>query len=354
MAGGRGERFWPQSRLKCPKHLLPIVGDKPMLAQTIERLEGLVPPERVLVITNAEQRAAVLEACPMLPAENVIGEPVGRDTAPCVGLAAVLVKLRAPGATFALLPADAVIHDAPGFREVLGAAFAAAETSEVLVTIGIKPEFPATGYGYLQRGEKQEPAAGRDVYQVRRFVEKPDQVTAEGYLKSGDYFWNAGMFIWSVEAIQAALQIHTPSLHDALHGIETELGNGADLAALLERAYPELEKISIDYAVMEKAANVVMVESAFDWDDVGAWPAIARHYPEDAQGNVAKAEAVFHEASGNIAVSEPGHLISIVGADNLIVVHTPDATLVCPKDQAQQIKALVKQLGTDANTQHLT
>ncbi len=354
MAGGRGERFWPQSRLKCPKHLLPIVGDKPMLAQTIERLEGLVPPERVLVITNAEQRDAVLEACPMLPPGNVIGEPVGRDTAPCVGLAAVLVKQRDAGATFALLPADAVIHDAGGFREVLGAAFAAAEADPVLVTIGIKPEFPATGYGYLQRGKELKPAAGREVFQVQRFVEKPDQATAEGYLKSGAYFWNAGMFIWSVAAIQKALQTHTPSLHTALGGIEQELGAGADLTALLERAYPELEKISIDYAVMEKATNVVMVESAFDWDDVGAWPAIARHYPADAHDNVAKGPAVFHEASGNIAVSEPGHLISVVGASDLIVVHTPDATLVCPKDQAQQIKALVKQLSTDANTKHLT
>ncbi|MGF1482944.1 MAG: mannose-1-phosphate guanylyltransferase [Opitutales bacterium] len=354
MAGGRGERFWPQSRLKCPKHLLPIVGDKPMLAQTIERLEGLVPPERVLVITNAEQRAAVLTACPMLPPGNVIGEPVGRDTAPCVGLASVLVKLRAPEAAFALLPADAVIHDAANFRAVLSAAFAAAEAEPILATIGIQPEFPATGYGYLQRGDARTQADGRTVYTVQRFVEKPDLETAQTYLASGEYYWNAGMFIWSVAAIQKALESHTPTLQAALTEIEQALAGGAELEPLLEKAYPELEKISIDYAVMEKADNVVMVESAFDWDDVGAWPAIARHYPADASDNVAKGPAVFHEARGNITVSEPGHLVTIVGASDLIVVNTPDATLVCPKDQAQQIKALVKKLGADAATEHLT
>ena len=196
MAGGRGERFWPQSRLRKPKHLLPIVGDSPMLAQTVDRLSGLVPPEQVFVITNAEQRDAVLESCPGLLPERVIGEPQGRDTAAAVGLAALLVENSDPGAAFALLPADHVIADGDGFRKVLAGAFEAAESEDFLVTIGISPDFPSTGYGYLKQGGNLETASDRPVHQVERFVEKPNLEKAEQYLKDGGYFWNAGMFVW--------------------------------------------------------------------------------------------------------------------------------------------------------------
>ena len=196
MAGGRGERFWPESRLACPKQLLPIVGDKAMLAQTIDRLEGLVAAKDVFVITNAEQRAAVLEACPELDPAKVIGEPVGRDTAAAVGLATILVARENADASFAMLPADAVIHDATGLRSTLETAFEVAESNPVLSTIGITAAFPATGYGYIQQGNALGQFAGREVFNVKRFVEKPDQETAQGYLDSGDYFWNAGMFVW--------------------------------------------------------------------------------------------------------------------------------------------------------------
>jgi len=354
MAGGKGERFWPQSRAASPKHLLPIVGERPMLAQTVERLHGFIPPERVIVITNAEQREMVLRACPELNPESVIGEPMGRDTAAAVGLAKVLVEDRCAGATFAMLPADHVIHDQEGFQSVLESAFAAAEAGEYLVTIGIKPDSPATGYGYIHQGDKSDQQAGRTVYKVQRFVEKPDLKTAQKYVDSGEYYWNAGMFIWTTASIGNAFDKHTPKLAEGLKTIETRLSKGDALETILSDEYPGLEKISIDYAIMEKADNVLMVESDFDWDDVGAWPAVVRHFDADADGNVIRGSAMIEGGSGNLVVSTPEHLTAVVGAQDLIVVHTHDATLVCPKDKAQEVKALVKRLGAEEALKHLT
>ncbi|WP_269523732.1 mannose-1-phosphate guanylyltransferase [Coraliomargarita parva] len=354
MAGGRGERFWPESRLARPKQLLPIVGEKAMLAQTVDRLKGLVEPDAVFVITNAEQRDAVLEVCPELDPAKVIGEPMGRDTAAAVGLATVLVRRESPDAVFAMLPADAVIHDAAGLRSTLESAFQVAEAQPVLATIGITASFPATGYGYIQQGDPLGDFAGRTVFQVKRFVEKPDQSTAEGYLAAGGYFWNAGMFVWSVPSIVAELEKSTPSLWTALQAIDQGLKAGEGLDPLLATHYPALEKISVDYAIIEKAANVVMVESGFDWDDVGEWPAVARHYPEDASGNVVRGLAELEDASGNIVYSrDSGHLVALLGVQDLIVVKTGDATLVCHKDKAQEIKALVKKVGAQAALKHL-
>ncbi len=346
MAGGRGERFWPESRLARPKQLLPIVGEKAMLAQTLDRLTGLVEPQDVFVITNAEQREAVLEVCPDLDPGKVIGEPMGRDTAAAVGLAAVLVRREDPEASFAMLPADAVIHDAAGLRATLETAFQVAEAEPVLATIGITATFPATGYGYIQQGEKLGDYAERAVFKVQRFVEKPDHETAQAYLESGDYFWNAGMFIWSVGSIVAELAKSTPSLWQSLQRIDAGLADGQSLDDLLAAHYPELEKISVDYAIIEKADNVVMVESGFDWDDVGEWPAVARHYPADDQGNVVRGSAELADAKGNIVYCrDEAHLIALLGVDDLIVVKTQDATLVCHKDKAQDLKALVKTIG---------
>mgnify|MGYP002277366373 CR=1 FL=1 len=353
MAGGKGERFWPQSRLRKPKHLLPIVGETPMLTQTVERLEDLVPPENVLVITNAEQREAVLEGCPMLPAENVIAEPVGRDTAAAVGLATVLVADRDPEATFAMLPADHVIKDSKGFQSVLSAAFAAAGQEDALVTVGIQAAYPATGYGYIHRGDVAGEAEGRKVYTVKAFREKPDQETATRYVESGEYYWNAGMFAWRVPVISREFEQHTPGLWEALGAITDGLKQDQPLDKLLAEHYPNLEKISIDYAVMEKASTVRVLESDFDWDDVGEWPAVERHYDKDEAGNVTRGRIVIQDGSGNIVVNDGKHTTALIGVEDLIVVQTPDATLVCPKDRAQEIKALVRKLGEDPEFSHL-
>lgn len=347
MAGGRGERFWPQSRLTRPKHLLPIVGDVPMLTQTIERLGEIVPPQQVIIITNAEQREAVIEVCPMVPEENIIAEPVGRDTAAAVGLAAVLVRDRDPDASFAMLPADHVIQDAGGFQNVLDTAFTTAEEEDAIVTVGIRAAYPATGYGYIHRGGVIREVSSKPVYEVLEFREKPDLETATTYVESGEYYWNAGMFFFRVPVISDEFARLTPGLWRALGKIRDGLEDGVDLESLLAEHYPNLEKISVDFAIMEKAHTVRVVESAFDWDDVGEWPAVERHFPKDADNNVANGRVMIQGGSGNIVVNDGEHLTAIIGVDDLIVVQTGDATLVCPKSKAQEIKALVKALGQD-------
>lgn len=347
MAGGRGERFWPQSRLATPKHLLPIVGDRALLVQTIERLGPLIPAERIIVITNRQQETAIRALCPMLPADNIVAEPVGRDTAAAVGLALVLVRRRDPHATFAMLPADHVIHDAAAFRADLDLAFQTAERHPMLVTIGIQPTEPATGFGYVQRSNDRVEAGG--AFAVKRFVEKPSLEVAQGYVASGEYFWNAGMFIWRAPVVAAAFAQNVPDLWQQLTKLEGELAAGRALGAVLDALYPELKKISIDYALMEKATNVAVVPARFDWDDVGAWPAVARHFPADAAGNVVRGLAAVEQGSDNLVVSSGDHLVAVLGVKDLIVVHTPDATLVCPKDRAQEIKALLKRCESAAD-----
>ena len=337
IAGGRGERFWPQSRTARPKHLLPIVGKKPLLAQTLERIRAVVPPANTFVITSAAQERAVREVCASLPKANIVAEPVGRDTAPAVALGAALVAQRDPQGVFAVLPADHVIHNAVAYRRDLKAAFAAARAAGVMVTIGIKPDEPATGFGYIRVGTKWKVFDHRAFYYARRFVEKPNLPTAQKYLDSGDYLWNAGMFVWSVPVVHSALKKFAPALLSGLEPVRAALARRRALGPVLKKVYPELEKISVDYALLEKSDNVVVTPASFDWDDVGAWPAIARHHKRDTHGNVVQGD-------NNIVLTQKAHLVAVVGADDLIVVHTADATLVCPKSRAQEIKALLKRI----------
>ena len=349
MAGGKGERFWPQSRIRRPKHLLPIVGNKPMLTQTTDRLEGLVPVENVLIITNIEQREAVIEVCPKIPVENIIGEPVGRDTAAAVGLAATLVSIRDPKGVFAIIPADHVIHDFASFQSVLDAALDTASNSNAIVTVGIKPISPATGYGYIHRGNLEGESRGQSVYSVQKFVEKPDLETAKTYLESGEYLWNGGMFIWKSSVVEASLEAYVPQLKAALDEIKKRLQSGEDMQECLASQYPSLEKVSIDYAVIEKAENVKTLEATFDWDDVGEWPAIERHFPKDESGNVARGVVEIMDAQNNIVFAEEDHTIAVLGVQDLIIVNSPDATLISHKDRAQDIKKIVQKIsGTDA------
>ncbi|MEZ5276256.1 MAG: sugar phosphate nucleotidyltransferase [Opitutaceae bacterium] len=353
MAGGKGERFWPESRLRRPKQLLPIAGEEPMLVQTINRLPGLVPLENVLILTNREQIAAVREACPHLPAENIVAEPEGRDTAAAVGLAALMVRSRCATATLAMLPADHVIRDGAAFRTSLEAAFEAAEADPVLVTLGIVPTEPATGYGYIQRGEPCSTAAEQSVYRVRRFVEKPDLETAKAYLASGDYFWNGGIFVWQVSTIEEAFERHAPELREGFRTIETALAAGGDFATVLREFFPGLRRISVDFAIMEKADNVVTIPAGFEWDDVGSWPAAARHMKNVGDGNAVRGQVMIESGTGNIVVSGEGHLVALIGCDDLVVIHTADATLVCPRGESQRIKDLVTRLGRDPAYRHL-
>ncbi|HEY0945092.1 MAG TPA: mannose-1-phosphate guanylyltransferase, partial [Opitutaceae bacterium] len=266
IAGGKGERFWPQSRAPRPKHLLPVVGSKPLLAQTLARVKGLAPAQNIFVITSAVQAKAVRAVCKgLLPAANIVAEPVGRDTAAAVGLAAALVAQRDPEGVFAILPADHVIHDTKSYQADLKAAFAAAAAEPVMVTIGITPTEPATGFGYIQRADTWRQFGDRTVYRVKRFVEKPKAGVAQEYLASGDYVWNAGMFVWSVPVVEAAFSQHAPELAGGLAKIRAGLKKRRPLADVLKKIYPTLPKISVDYALLEKSENVVVLSSSFDW-----------------------------------------------------------------------------------------
>ncbi|HEY4302122.1 MAG TPA: sugar phosphate nucleotidyltransferase [Candidatus Didemnitutus sp.] len=346
MAGGSGERFWPQSRRNRPKHLLPIVGETSMLAQTVERVARSVPRENICVITTRAQFDGCRAACPGLPPGNIVAEHEGRDTAAATGVAMLLIKRLNPLAAFAMLPADHVIHNTAEYNSVLASAFAAAESDDVMVTLGIQPSGPETGFGYIQRGATWKQFDGRTLFRVRRFVEKPNLATATGYLASGDYFWNAGMFVWRVPVVAEAFARHAPELNAGLADLERAVAQGSWDDALRE-VHPRLPKISVDYALMEKSPNVVVLPATFDWDDVGAWPAVANHFPKDAGGNVIRGSGLVEGGTGNIVVSEDGHLTAVVGASDLIVVHTPDATLVVPRARAQEIKKLLERLRAD-------
>lgn len=330
LAGGKGERFWPLSTSRRPKQLLALVGEQPLLAQAVARLHGFVPPDRIFILTNADLVEGCRAAAPVVPPEQIIGEPVGRDTAAAVALGTALVKRRDANGVFCVLTADHVIGDIPVFQKTLERAFERAANEDALITIGIPPTSPSTGFGYIEAGQ----GSGPEFQTVERFVEKPDAATARRYIESGRFYWNSGMFVWSVRAIEHAFRAHRPELADLI--------NLPTIAAALAK-YPALEKISIDYAVMEKARNILMIPARFAWDDVGAWTAIENHFPGDEAGNVLVGDAVSHAARGNLVYSRD-HLTALVGVENLIVVQADGVTLVCARDRAQDIKKLVEQL----------
>ena len=341
LAGGRGERFWPMSTLQRPKQVLALASDKPMLADAVDRIAELVPPERVLVITNESLVDACRSAIPQVPAGNVIGEPCGRDTAAACALAGAIVAKRDPDGVLAMLTADHVMRDGQRFREVLRAAFTKAEQEPVIVTLGIAPDFPSTGFGYIEC-EEGYPEHGITFRKAKRFVEKPDRSTAERYVQSGHYLWNGGMFIWSVPTLLDALQRHVPALSEMAEGLIPSIDT-PDFARALQAAYAPLSRISIDYAVMEKAANIVTAESAFGWMDVGTWAALEKLHEKDAQGNVVWGLGEAYDSKNNLIVSQH-RLTALIGVENLVVVHAGDATLVCPKERAEDVKQLVMAL----------
>lgn len=336
MAGGFGERFWPMSRRTRPKQLLSIVGKRTMIQEAAERLRPLVPPSRVVVVTNAVQAPQVRKQLPRV--KHVIAEPMGRNTAPCIALATAMIQRLDPEAIIAVVPADSWIGDVEKYRRVVGESLTLAAKRDVLITIGIQPTSPHTGYGYVQVDETLE---GR-FFKAKRFVEKPDLARAKEFLASGDYRWNAGMFVWSARAIWQAFEKLQPAMAESCARLAaSKLKNFA-------REYERLEKTSVDYAIMEKADNVVVANGDFDWDDVGDWPAIERHSKKDVAGNVARAEFVPLDASNCVVVSgDKEHVVTAVGVRDLVIVHTPDATLVCHKNEAQKVRDLVKKLAAD-------
>ena len=355
MAGGRGERFWPVSREKTPKQLIKLLGDRSFLQQAVDRCLPLVPLKNILIITNAAQAAEVRKQLPKLPKENVVAEPIGRDTCAAVTLGAAIVGARSVNAVMAVLPADHVIPEEKKFQQVMSDAFDLASRGQVIVTIGIKPTEPATGYGYIRTGAELPPPAGVKKYKTtffkaEQFVEKPNYDTALTYLTSGQYRWNAGMFVWSFVTVTNALEKHQPEMNAACHRW-FEAATKKKLDKVLAKEYPGIQKISVDFALMEKAQNVVVADGAFDWDDLGAWPALARHIKADAEGNCAVGEFIHVDGARNIiydARSKDRRTpIGCAGLRDSILVLTDDAVLLAHKSQAQKIKDLVKKLAED-------
>jgi mannose-1-phosphate guanylyltransferase len=339
MAGGSGERFWPLSRTQTPKHLLRLFSEQTLLEQTWRRLDGLVPPEQIYVLTNIAQVEAILKAVPGLKREQLIAEPAKRDTAPAAALATAVARARDPQAVVALLPADALIKNVALFQKNLADAAEQATQPGVIVTLGIPPAWASPGFGYLQLGDTLPAGSnGSALRRVLRFVEKPDAETAQRYVADGHYRWHAGIFIWSADTFQREAEKQTPALATFIQNFPT-----GEPTAYLAEQFPLLPKISVDYAIMERASQVVAAEAEFDWDDVGSWTALPAHLPQDAQGNTIRGTALTLESKGNILFSTGPH-IALCGVDNLVVVATGDAVLVCHPDRVQDVKKLLPQL----------
>jgi mannose-1-phosphate guanylyltransferase len=343
LAGGSGERFWPLSRRARPKQLLRLISERTLLEETVTRLEGLIPRERILILANVEQEAAVRDVLKKFPKENIVAEPAKRDTAAAVALGAGWVAARDHAATMLALPADHVIADLAAFQETIKTAAAAAEETGALVTIGIRPTWACPGFGYIEQGEPVQLRSGDRkiaVHHVVRFREKPNVDLAESFLRKGNFRWNAGMFAWSVPTVLSEFNRHAPELADFISQIRAP---GQFEKALRER-FSKLPRISFDYAIMEKADRVLVVEASFDWDDVGSWSAVAHYFKNDDQNNAANCALTAVDSSNNIVFDADGTRVALMGVHNLIVVRTSDAVLVCHRHQAEKIKDLIGKL----------
>ncbi|HKM90959.1 MAG TPA: sugar phosphate nucleotidyltransferase [Candidatus Acidoferrales bacterium] len=364
LAGGRGTRFWPRSRVRSPKQLLNIVGRTTMLQQTVERLLPVIPYSRLWTVTITEQISAVRKMIPRLPAAHVLAEPVGRNTAAAIALAAFHLVHHDPQALMAVLPADHFIADAEGFRRILGAALDVAARGENLVVLGIPPTRPETGYGYVERAAPVAPVAlveppfrtaPSPVFRVKHFTEKPQESVAREFLTSGNYYWNAGMFFWRAATYLDALRRFLPATHQALARVAETIGMPR-YASALARAYPKLENISVDYAILEPATqqpdggNVYVLPAEVGWSDIGSWAAVYELAAAAAPGtpgkNVSSAPLCAIDAAGNYIWSDikQAKMVALLGVNDLVVVETPDALLICPRSRAQDVGKIVKWL----------
>ena len=342
LAGGSGERFWPLSTKARPKQFISLFGGRPLLSLAVERLHGLIPADRIFIITAERLVADTAEAAWNVPRANIIGEPCKRDTAPAIAVACGLVRRQDPEGVVCILTADQLMSDVETFRLTLTDAIKVASSQEVIVTMGIQPDYAATGFGYIEAGDLMETRTVTRFNKATRFVEKPDAYTAARYVESGRYCWNAGMFIWKSGVMRKAFGEFAPELAELSDAV-AESATPEELDALLRRAYPSLRAISIDYAVMEHAQNIVMARGSFGWDDVGSWPSVAGHFAADLDGNVIVGSCEPMEAQNNIVVSE-NRLTALIGVRGLVVVHSENATLICPRDRSEDVKKLLRRI----------
>jgi mannose-1-phosphate guanylyltransferase len=353
MAGGGGTRFWPRSRQKRPKQFLTLTGDRTLLQQALDRIEAQVPPDGTWVITGEAYEEETSRQLPSLSKERIIGEPCGRDTAACIGLGASLIARQDPAATMLVMPADHVIEPVQEFRRAIGAAEQMAEEHpDALITIGIPPTFPATGYGYIHRGPEVTSRQGVAVHRVVAFREKPAADLAEQMLATGEYLWNSGIFMWKVATILKALELNQPRLFAACRRI-AQAWSSPERKRVFQAEYTGLERLSIDYAVMEKARDVLVLRAPFHWDDVGSWLALERLHPQDADGNTVLAGHSGVNTQNCVVVADPGTLIATVGVDNLIIIQDGNAILVADRREEAGIKQLVELLKKKGLDQYL-
>jgi mannose-1-phosphate guanylyltransferase len=338
MAGGSGTRFWPQSRQNKPKQLLKIAGDKTMIRATVERVLPQIPFERIMVVTAKAYEQEIRDEIPELSSDMLVAEPHGKNTAPCIALAAYKLLAKDPEAVMAVLPADHVIADEDTFRQALKAASEVTTKGDYLLTFGIVPNKPETGYGYIEMGERVIDLDPASAFKVKRFVEKPDQQRAEEYIRAGNFLWNSGMFIWKAEVIIKNFEQHLPRISEAIARVAPAFGAEQEAKATAD-AYDSIEGISIDYGIMEKASDVLVIPIDLGWNDVGSWASLHEVWANDEDGNIILGELIALAASGCV-VSSPHKLTALIGVEDLVVVDTPDALLVCRKDKAQDVKKL--------------
>lgn len=349
MAGGGGTRFWPLSRADKPKQFLNLSGKNTMVVDTALRLSKVADKDDIFVVTNVKTaEATAVQTEGIIRRDHILGEPAARNTAACIGYAATEIVTKYGDGIMVIVPSDHFIKDEDEFARVLREAVATAETQDKLVTVGIKPTYPSTGYGYIRYD-----AADGAVKRVSEFVEKPDLETAQGYLESGEYAWNSGMFIWKASTILAYFKKLLPDIYEYLLQIKEALGTENEQESL-EEIYPNIPKISIDYGIMERADGVVMLEGDFGWNDVGSFDAFDYIHDKDSNGNVALAENVAIDSKDNVFYSvEEGHLIATLGIEDVVIAHTADVTLVCDKRRAQDIKLFVDKLTKDKKERYL-
>lgn len=341
MAGGAGTRFWPKSRERRPKQLLPIIGEGTMLQNTVQRLLPMVPTENIFVISNQVQYEGIVQQLTMLPVENIIIEPRPKNTAACIGLGAVLLQQRAANEVMVVLPADHLIGDDEIFCETLLHAGKIAAEKEVLITIGIQPTYPATGYGYIQHNHEKVAVGAAAAYRVKTFAEKPNLETAKSFLDSGDFLWNSGIFVWRLPVILAQLEEHLPHHYDGLREIARALGT-PEQNSTIDRVYQQIKSISIDYGVMEKAKNVLVLRGQFRWNDLGSWDEVYKLLPKDQEYNATNGNQHVLLDSNGCLIDVPGKTVAAVGLRDLMIVETEDALLLCPRSRAQEVKDLVE------------
>lgn len=348
MAGGKGERFWPASRVKKPKQLLAIVSEHTMIRETVNRIAGIIDKEGIFVVTSALYKEAMIQELNDIPSDNIICEPEGRDTANAIALAGVYIAKKFPESVICVLSADHSIQPVDDFARTITTGFDIAEKQDVLITIGIIPKRAETGYGYIQKGEKVNGYTRPAVYQTASFKEKPTIEVADEYYKSGKFLWNSGMFIWKNSYFLEQYAQFLPDNWILLKNIQNTIGTPDEQDTLYSQ-FTQLQKISVDYGILEKSKNILCIAGEFEWDDVGSWSSMYRHVTPDFNGNVIKGKGALLESSNCLIYSDDDTLVSVIDMDDLMIIKSGNAVLVCRKKDDQKVKQLIEQMKADPN-----